>query len=209
MMPTATHGLRDAWSASRPSGEAAQRRGSVRPQAFDGSLAQAQDASGATLDSSALASSGQETGDSGMQQASVPDTQDMTGGTGFAEPSEGYGTDATSSSGVEDPQAWTGAQAAAYSQEYGTPYPAAAEALTTPPPVAGPAAGGDGSVAAIPTGDPSMAFSSPGSGAMSTDTTGMTMGGSSPDAAAAYGEAASTPSISPDLATQQGFSEMA
>lgn len=169
MTPPATNGLRDTWPNMRPSAAAdARRRGMDNQSGFGKALSGAQDAGEAGLEATSLPPSAAQAAQSSRGTEAGDTVAPMPTG--------------------ENAVAWTGPQAAAYSQQYGAPYPAAAEALTTPPPVAGPA---------VTAGSPDP-------------TTGITdtFMANTPDAAAAYADAAADPT-DPTLSSQQGFSEVA
>ncbi len=167
MTPSTSNGLRDIWPNMRPSAAAdTRRRGMDNQSGFVEALSGAQDA-----------------GEAGLEAASLPSSSVAQAAP--SSPGTEVGDTVASMPTGENAVAWTGPQAAAYSQQYGAPYPAAAEALTTPPPVAGPAAA---------VGSPDMA-----TGAADT------FMASPADAAAAYADAAADPTLS----SQQGFSEVA
>lgn len=208
MMPTATHGPRDVWSTMKPAvGTAAQRRNAGHARAFDDALPQVEDAPAATLEAAAQPSSGTQMSPEGLSQTGDLETAPLAQESSMA-PADAMLAEATLDDGsasmpaADAPVAWTGAQAADYAQQYGTPYPAAAEALTTPPPVAGPTVAAEGGDYGVLDGS----ASSPDAAAAlaPAESVGMAVGGS-PDAAAAYATAAGVPAAS----SQQGFSEIA
>ena len=139
MTPSATHGPRDAWSTTKPAvGTASQRRNTERVSGFDDALSAVTGTPAANLDATSLPTSGMESPSgnelqSGGPEAPLAQESSMV-------PAQAIVDDGSAStSAVGAPVAWTGAEAAAYAQQYGAPYPAATEALATPPPIAGPA----------------------------------------------------------------------
>ena len=182
MMPSATHGPRDAWSTMKPAvGAASQRRNAGQARAFDDTLSQVDGASAATPEAASLPSSGTQMPPEDLSQAGDLETAPLAQETSMTPADATLNVDPTSMSAASAPVAWTGAEAAAYAQQYGTSYPAATEALTTLPPAGPTLASGTGSHGVF---DGSV---------------------SSQDVASAYADAAGVP----ETPMQQGFSAVA
>ena len=182
MTPPATHGPRDAWSTTKPAvGTASQRRNTERASGFDDALSAVTGTPAANLDVTSLPSYGMELPSENEPQPGGPEA--ALAQESSMVPAEAILDDgSTSKSAASAPVAWTGAEAAAYAQQYGAPYPAATEALATPPPIAGPAP------------------------ASQSASYGVSDGSVSPqDVASAYADAAGVP----ETPMQQGFSAVA